>query len=73
MIVKGFDLWSLGTTVDGDGIGIHFLGLELNDSVPEASIPNYAIGFFNSSILAISIALALVRKTIAKSNNAINN
>lgn len=24
MVNKGIDLWSLGTNVDGDGIGVHF-------------------------------------------------
>ncbi|WP_226670742.1 hypothetical protein [Metabacillus litoralis] len=50
MVVKGIDLWSFGTKVDGDGVGIHFLGLEINDNVPEASIQNYALGFFIASI-----------------------
>ncbi|MGM0878076.1 MAG: hypothetical protein ACQEWV_26005 [Bacillota bacterium] len=66
MVNKGFELWSLGTNVDGDGIGIHFLGLEINDRVPEASIPTYAIGFFVASLLTLFIAFALVRKTFLK-------
>lgn len=69
MVVKGIDLWSLGTKVDGDGVGIHLLGLEINDNVPEASIQNYATGFFITSILGILTALALVRKTFVKSSN----
>lgn len=73
-IIKGIELWSLGTNVDGNGIGIYFLGLELNDSVTEASIPNYAIGFIITSILAISIALILIRKAfINSSENAAND
>jgi hypothetical protein len=73
MIIKGIDLWSLGTNVDGNGIGIHFLGLELNDRVPEISIPKYAIGFFITSILPILIAFVLVGETFIKSNNATSN
>lgn len=66
MVNKGLDLWSLGTNVDGDGIGIHFLGLEINDRVPEANIPIYAIGFFVTSFITLLIAFALVGKTFLK-------
>lgn len=66
MVNKGLDLWSLGTNVDGDGIGIHFLGLEINDRVPEATIPTYAIGFFVASLLSLFTAFALVGKTFFK-------
>jgi hypothetical protein len=60
LLNKGLDLWSLGTNVDGDGIGVHFLGFEINDRVPEESIPSYAIGFFISSIFALIISFAVV-------------
>ncbi|RDU38644.1 hypothetical protein DRW41_03525 [Neobacillus piezotolerans] len=66
MVNKGLDLWSLGTNVDGDGIGVYFLGLEINDRVPEANIPSYAIGFFVASFINLLIALALVVKTFLK-------
>lgn len=66
MVNKGSDLWSLGTNVDGDGIGIHFLGVEINDRVPEANIPSYAIGFFVASFITVLIAIALVGKTFLK-------
>lgn len=73
-VVKGIDLWSLGTNVNGDGIGIHILGLELIDRVPETIIPIYAIGFFIISILTISIALILVKKNfINSSKNSAND
>jgi hypothetical protein len=66
MVIKGLDLWSLGTNVDGDGIGINFLGLELNDQVPEANIPAYAIGFFVSGFITLLIAYALAGRTFLK-------
>jgi hypothetical protein len=66
MVDKGLDLRSLGTNVDGDGIGIHFLGLEINDRVPEESIPKYAIGFFIASIFPTLIAFVLVGDTFLK-------
>lgn len=57
---KGVDLWSLGTNVDGDGIGIHFIGFEINDRVPKASIPVYAIGFLASSLVTLLIGIVLI-------------
>ncbi|KKI88457.1 hypothetical protein WQ54_31545 [Bacillus sp. SA1-12] len=66
MVNKGLELWSLGTNVDGDGVGIYFLGQEINDKVPKASIPTYAIGFFIASLITLLIAFALVRKTLFK-------
>ncbi|OCA90373.1 hypothetical protein A8F94_00295 [Bacillus sp. FJAT-27225] len=66
MVNKGVDLWSLGTNVDGDGIGVYFLGLEINDRVPEANIPSYAIGFFVASFITLFISLALIVKTFLK-------
>ncbi|MBT2687221.1 hypothetical protein J7I93_03380 [Bacillus sp. ISL-47] len=59
---KGLDLWSLGTNVDGNGIGIHFMGIEMNDRVPEAIIPAYAIGFFAASLLPLSAIIWITRK-----------
>jgi hypothetical protein len=69
MILKGIDLWSLRTQVDGEGIGIHFLGLELNDRVMEASISKYAIGFFLASVLPILAAFVLIKDSLLKPNN----
>lgn len=62
MFNRGLNLWSLGTNVDGDGIGVYFLGLEMNDSVQETSIPKYAIGFFISGLITASLSLVLIRK-----------
>ncbi|MBM7661062.1 hypothetical protein JOC85_001834 [Bacillus mesophilus] len=66
LVYKGVELWSLGTNLDGDGIGIHFLGVEINDRVPEANIPIYAIGFFSASIITSLIAIALFLKSFLK-------
>lgn len=62
MFNRGLNLWSLGTNVDGDGIGVYFLGLEINDRVPEADIPQYAIGFFISGLITILISLFLLTR-----------
>ncbi|QHS21478.1 hypothetical protein GWK91_00235 [Virgibacillus sp. MSP4-1] len=57
---KGLDLWSLGSNVDGHGIGLYLLGFEINDRVPEESIPSYATGFFILSGIAFVISTVLV-------------
>jgi hypothetical protein len=58
---KSIGLWSLGTNVDGDGIGLQFLGFEINDRVSEENIPRYAAGFFTSGIIIISLAFLGVK------------
>lgn len=70
MLNKGLDLWSLGTDVDGDGIGVFFLGFEINDKVPEGDIPSYAIGFFISSLVALIVSGAFVRTNLKFRNKA---
>ncbi|MFT4414285.1 hypothetical protein ACLM5H_10550 [Fredinandcohnia humi] len=57
---NGIDLWSLGTNVDGEGIGVYFLGFEVNDRVPEGNIPLYAKGFFISSLVAFFVSIVTV-------------
>ena len=57
LFTKGLELWSLGTNVDGSGIGVYFLGLEINDRVSEKIIPVYSIGFFIASMVALLITL----------------
>jgi hypothetical protein len=64
---QGVELWSLGTNVDGDGIGVHFLGLEINDRVPEASIPSYAIGFFVLSAITLLLTITVIGRRFLKS------
>lgn len=60
LFLKGLELWSLGTDVDGHGIGVYFLGLEINDRVSEKIIPAYSIGFFITSLVALIITLFFV-------------
>lgn len=60
LFLKGLELWGLGTNVDGHGIGVYFLGLEINDRVSEKIIPAYSIGFFISSLVALIITLFFV-------------
>ena len=59
---KGMDLRSIGTDVDGAGIGVYFLFFEINDRVPTQSIPTYAYGFFVASLITALIAIFVVGK-----------
>lgn len=63
MINKGISLWTIDN-VDGAGIGVHFLIFEINDKVPEQSIPSYAIGFFVASVLTACLPIAFLGKKI---------
>jgi hypothetical protein len=63
--IKGIELWSMIGKVDGDGIGISFLGLSVSDKVLNESISGYALGFTVSSLIPILVAvnIAMKRKT----------
>ncbi|QHE52650.1 hypothetical protein [Pontibacillus sp. HMF3514] len=52
---KGLELNAIGTNVDGEGIGISFIGLPVADRVPESNIPQYTKGF-----VVFSISLGIV-------------
>jgi len=64
LVNKGLELRSFGTNIDGEGIGIHFLGLEINDRVSEENISTYAVGFFISSMIILLAALVFIGKKI---------
>jgi len=65
---KGLDLRSLGTDVDGDGIGVYFFAMEINDRVPEESIPSYANGFLISSFVVFIISILFVWMNLKSRN-----
>lgn len=72
-LIKGLELWSVINHVDGDGIGVTFLGLSVNDHVMNESISGYALGFTIASIIpflvAANIALrAKIKKKIDTKN-----
>ena len=67
LISKGLHLWSYGSDVDGNGIGVYFLGLEINDRVLEATIPTYAIGFFIAGLCTWLMSIIYLTKLLLKS------
>jgi hypothetical protein len=69
-LFKGIELWSAIDHVDGDGIGISFIGLSISERVLNESIPGYALGFTISSIIPILVAINIALKE--KSRNKID-
>lgn len=63
MLSKGMDLRSIGTMVDGDGIGVSFLFFEINDRVPAHRIPVYAYGFLIAGLMTAAAALSVTLNT----------
>ncbi len=70
-LIKGIELWSVIDHVDGDGIGITFLGFNINDRVLNESISGYAMGFTIASIIPFLVAANIaLRAKIKKNLNA---
>ncbi|MGP1906892.1 hypothetical protein ACTSEZ_01910 [Metabacillus sp. JX24] len=64
---KGMELKALGANVDGDRMGLAFLGLPFIERLPEESIPHYAAGFLLfSGMLGILSLILLVRSISCK-------
>lgn len=61
---KAMELWTMRTTVDGDGIGIHFLAFEINDRVLAEDIAMYSGVFLAISLVALIISITLLRKNV---------
>lgn len=72
LFYKGLDLRSLGTNVDGDGIGVYFFAMEINDRVPEEEIPFYAKGFFISSFVVFIISVIFLWVNVKLGNKTGN-
>ncbi len=65
LLSKGMDLRSIGTVVDGSGIGVNFLFFEINDRVPAHRIPVYAYGFLIAGLMTAAAALSVTLNTRA--------
>ncbi|SHH70547.1 hypothetical protein [Clostridium grantii] len=61
--------------IDGDGIGIYFLGFEINDRVSSGEISVYRNIFFNTSIMFSIIAFinGFLLINIKRKYKALNN
>ncbi|HAQ08366.1 MAG TPA: hypothetical protein DCR24_12920 [Bacillus bacterium] len=59
---KGIELWTIFNNVDGDGIGISFIGMSISEGVLKESIPGFALGFTVSSLIPIIVAINIAMK-----------
>jgi len=59
LLEKGIDLSQLAHEVDGTGIGISFLGMEIDDRVPRSEIHQYAAGFMLAGLVMLSASLVV--------------
>ncbi|RSD26186.1 hypothetical protein [Mesobacillus subterraneus] len=55
-LIKGIELWSIIDHVDGNGIGVSFLGFSISDRVATESISGYALGFTIASLIPFLVA-----------------
>ena len=69
LLLKGLQLWTYGSDVDGNGIGVYFLGLEINDRVSEANISTYAVGFFIAGLCTLLMSITNVTKLLLRSTS----
>lgn len=63
---KGVSLESIVPNVDGAGIGITFLGLEMDDQVPVSDIPKHVQSFYVASVGFLVISLFLLLQPLVK-------
>ncbi|RZT23469.1 hypothetical protein [Fictibacillus sp. BK138] len=60
LLTKGLSLRAIGAeSIDGDGIGVYFLGMEISDRVPTADIPTYANSFLGTGVILLLLAVSL--------------
>ena len=60
LLTYGLNLREVAETqVDGDSIGVFFLGIEINERVPTVDIPSYSNGFMGSGIIFLILAVCL--------------
>ncbi|MGM0804119.1 MAG: hypothetical protein ACQET8_05220 [Bacillota bacterium] len=60
LLTQGLNLREIAKhSVDGDGIGVYFLGIEINESVPTEDILSYANGFMGSGVIFLILAVCL--------------
>jgi len=57
--IKSYELFTIQEHVDGDGIGLTFLGVEMNEKVSISSIASYSIGFLLMGIVSLIISICI--------------
>lgn len=59
LLEKGLDLSQLAHKVDGSGIGVSFLGMEIDDRVARSEIHEYAAGFMLAGLALLGATLVI--------------
>ncbi|MDM5317057.1 hypothetical protein QUF49_13705 [Fictibacillus sp. b24] len=60
LLTQGLHLRSMSLEeVDGNGIGVYFLGMEINEKVATADIQSYANGFLGTGTIFLLLAVCL--------------
>lgn len=62
--VEGFQLWQMGSSVDGAGTGVYFLFFEINDRTAAQDIPFYAGMFFTASVIVLLLSVLPFNKKV---------
>jgi hypothetical protein len=57
LLIKSYQIFNV--VPDGDGIGIGFLGMEINDRVPNSQIDHYAWQFLKWGVAMIIVSLLM--------------
>lgn len=63
---KGIELWIVLANIDGEGIGISFLGTSIIEKVFKDSIPGFALGFTISALIPLMVAINIALKSRSK-------
>lgn len=61
---EGFQVWQMGSSVDGAGIGVYFLFFEINDRATAQDIPFYAGMFFAASVIVSLLSVLPFNKKV---------
>jgi hypothetical protein len=58
LLITGINVRSI-TTIDGDGVSISFLGMQINERVAMSDLPSYANGFLGTGTIFLILAVCL--------------
>ncbi|MED1863097.1 hypothetical protein P4V41_06485 [Fictibacillus nanhaiensis] len=69
LLAYGLNLKAVAETdVDGDGIGVYFLGIVINENVSSVDIPSYANGFLGTGIIFLILAVCMFFILLSEKN-----
>ncbi|MRG87915.1 hypothetical protein [Salinibacillus xinjiangensis] len=65
LFVESYKLFSI-ESVDGTGIGVYVLGLQISDAVPKENLSFYAIAFLLVGMFLVITSVVFIRKIYKK-------